>query len=149
MYSHWQASWRSGIGLGTALVVAVFLFAGPINGEDSLQQVLLGLAFVLGACIYTLIVTTAFRIGLRFCGRSRVDLNVVIATPVLYAMSLAVIALLRLQTHARLVDVSSGREALIHNVLVPAAVFLVMFLLLPAVIACATARVIGGRPSVA
>lgn len=149
MYSLWQASWRSGAGLGAVLVVTVFSFAGSITGESNLQRALLGLAFVLGACIYTLIVTTAFRIGLGYSGRSRVGLNVVVTTPVLYALALAAIAFARIQTHAQFVDVVSGRDALVHNVLVPTALFLGLFFLLPALVACGTARVIGGRPSAA
>jgi hypothetical protein len=149
MYSHWQASWRSGVGLGAAVVAAIFILAGPINGESNLQKVLLGLAFILGACIYTVIITIAFRIGLHFSGRSRVDLKVVVVAPALYAASLAAVTFVRFQTHAQLVDVVTARDALIHNVVVPSVVFLAMFLLLPALVACGTARVIGGRSGVA
>jgi hypothetical protein len=149
MYSHWQASWRSGVGLGVVVVVAVSSFAGPLNGDSNLERMLLGLTFVLGACIYILVVTIAFRVGFRFCGRSLVGLNVVVVTPVIYAVALATIAFSQLQTHAQVAEVVTAHDALIHNVVVPSAVFLLVFFMIPALIAYGTARIVGGRASVA
>lgn len=149
MYTHWQASLRSGVGLGAALLFAIFSFAGPITAESTFHRAQLALGIILGACLCTLIVTAAFRIGLRFCGRSHVGLSVVILTPVLYVAALAPLALVRFQTHAEIVDAVTARDALIHNVVVPGILFLATCLLLPALIAYGTARIIGGRPSVA
>jgi hypothetical protein len=142
VYTHWQASWRSGIGLGVIVVGAILMLSGPFTAETILQRALLMLATILGGALYTLAVIVSFRFGLRFSGRPRVGRSVVVITPVLYLAALAAISFVRIQTPAQLAEVLTARDALIYNVVIPSGLFLLKFVLLPALIAFATARIV-------
>ena len=58
MYTHWQASWRSAIGLGATYVCGVLLFAGPIISKNAPQRGPFILAIILTAlCIAASVAT--------------------------------------------------------------------------------------------
>jgi hypothetical protein len=140
VYTHWQASWRGGGGLGLIAVVAVVFFVEPFAPGTALQRALLMMAVVGGMALYTLVVVASIRLGLRLSGRARVGRGVVLGVPALYLVALASIAFVRLRTHAQPLEVVTARDALIHNVMLPGLVFLLMFVALPAFIAFALAR---------
>lgn len=149
VYTHWQASLRSGLGVAVVLIGSVLTFAGPINAESTAQRVLFLAAFILGSSLYALIVAISFRVGMRLSGRARVGLNVVIVAPLIYIGAFAAIAYASFAHPGSPADVTSGREALIKNVVVPTAKFLLALVLLPALTAYGTARFLGGGQTVA
>ena len=126
MYSHWAASWRSGLAVGAVLLVVGLVQIGPILAEAPGRQGSIVMSVLLGVAVLTLIVSASIRVGRNLSGRDAATVREIVATTAAY---LAILGLLYMVWPMR--------------VLLSLAGFMCLFLILPAAVAYGMARLLG------